>query len=188
MPASENGQLERSAVVLFVDHQHPIAEGAKTADRKCVDEIAGKIARAAQIYGIPIVVSAVGQNGEPTLTHNLRETLAGTVPIRLRNGTSSLDEADIARAIEQTERKTLIVCGVLTEIAVLRAALGGVERGYRVLVALDACNGKTERSEWAAVMRMQQAGIEMTSLPAILGELAHDFSDGRTKQAMTLLT
>jgi hypothetical protein len=188
MPETERLPLDRTAVVLFVDHQHPIAEGAKTADRKCVDEAASKIARAAQIFDLPIVVSAVAPNGEPTLTHNLRETLGGSVPIRIRKVTDSFDDRDIARAIEQTGRKTLIVCGILTEIAVERVALSAIDRGYRVLVVLDACNGKTERSEWAAILRMQQAGIEMVSVPSLLGELMHDFTDSRSKQAMPLLS
>ncbi len=188
MPESATPPLEGAAVVLFVDHQHGIVEGAKTADKKSVDDAAGKLARAAQIFNMPIVVSTVVVNGEPQLTHELRETLAGSVPIRVRNGTDSLEDRDVARVIEQTGRKTLIVCGVVTEIAVQRAALSGVAKGYRVMVALDACNGKSERGEWAAVMRMQQAGVEMWSLAAIVGELAHDFSDGRAKQALALLS
>jgi nicotinamidase-related amidase len=188
MPEAAAPDLESAAVVLFVDHQHGIVEGAKTADKKSVDEAAGKLARLAQIFNIPIVVSAVVVNGEPQLTHQLRETLAGSKPVRIRNGTDSLEDHDISRAIEQTGRKTLIVCGVVTEIAVQRAALSGVAKGYRVMVALDACNGKSERGEWASVMRMQQAGVEMWSVPAILGELAHDFSDRRAKQALALLS
>jgi nicotinamidase-related amidase len=188
MPETETPPFEQSAVVLFVDHQHGIAEAGKTADRKCVDEAAGKLARAAQIYDIPIVVSAIGMGGEPQLTHNLREALTGSVPIRLRNGTDSLDDRDILHAIEQTGRKTLVVCGIVTEVAVQRAALGAAKKGYRVMVALDACNGKSERSEWASVVNMQQAGIEMWSVPAILGVLMRDFSDDRSKQALALLS
>jgi nicotinamidase-related amidase len=188
MPEIATPPLEGAAVLLFVDHQHGITEGAKTADKKSVDEAAGKLARAAQIFTMPIVVSTVVVNGEPQLTHQLRETLAGSVPVRVRNGTDSLEDHDIARVIEQTGRKTLIVCGVVTEIAVQRAALSGIAKGYRVMVALDACNGKSERGEWAAVMRMQQAGVEMWSVTAIVGELANDFSDGRAKQALALLS
>lgn len=88
MPETATPHLEGAAVVLFVDHQHGIVEGAKTADKKSVDEAAGKLARAAQIFNIPIVVSTVVVNGEPQLTHQLRETLAGSVPIRVRNGTN----------------------------------------------------------------------------------------------------
>ncbi len=180
--------LALEAVILFVDHQHGIAEGAKTADRGEVDEAAAKLAEAAKLYRIPVVVSAVGVTGEPKLTRRLRDALDESVPVRVRSGSDSFEDRDIVHAIEETGRKTVLIAGILTEVAVERPALTGIERGYRTQVVLDACNGKSERSENAAILRMTQSGVEMTSVPTIIGELARDFSDPRAERALALLT
>lgn len=179
--------LAQDAVVLFVDHQHGIAEGAAATDGKHVDRAAAALAKVARLYDIPIVVSAIDMMGKPELTHALREALGDSVPILTRQGTDSLGESAIVTAIEQTGRKTLLIAGIVTEIAVQRPALHALESGYRTQVVLDACNGKSERSERAAVVRMSQAGVEMTSVPVIIGALAANFADPRTKQAMALL-
>ncbi len=64
-----------------------------------------------------------------------------------------------------------------------RAALGGKARGFDTQVVFDACNGVSERSENAAIHRMTQAGVVLTSVPAVVGELAFDRSDPRTPKA-----
>lgn len=179
--------LADAGVVLFVDHQHGIAEGASTADPKSVDDGAAKFAKAAQIYGMPIIVSVVGVRGEPELTSRLADAVGNSVPMRRRNRPDSLAEPEIAAAIETTGRKTLLIAGIVTEIAVERVALSALDKGYRPQVVLDACNGKSERSEQAAILRMTQAGVEMTSVPTILGELIRDFSDPQTERAFPLL-
>jgi nicotinamidase-related amidase len=180
------GSLAENALVLFVDHQKGIVEGAKATDEALVDATAASLAKAAKLYDIPVIVSAVGLNGEPKLTHRLLAEL-GELPIYVRNGTDSLGDPAIAEAIERTGRKTLLICGVLTEVAVERPALSGVGKGYRVQVVLDACNGLSERSEKAAIERMTHSGVEMTSMPAVIGELAYDFGDPRAKDAFALM-
>lgn len=179
--------LSESAVVLFVDHQRGIAENAQTADRGTVDKNAARLAKAAQIFGMPIVVSVVGLRGEPELTPDVREALGAAVALHDRQGTDSLDDPTIAGLIKDTGRPILLIAGIVTEIAVQRPALSAERHGLRAMVALDACNGRSERSERAALMRMTAAGVELTSLPAIIGELARDFGDPRTKQLFALM-
>jgi nicotinamidase-related amidase len=75
----------------------------------------------------------------------------------------------------------------VTEIAVERAALGGKARGFETQVVFDACDGVSERTEDAAIHRMSHAGVVLTSLPAVVGELAFALSDPRTPKAFGVL-
>lgn len=184
---NHNSKLAGDGIVLFVDHQHGIAERARTSERKDVDLAAAKLAKLARTYGMPVVVSAIAMSGPPKITSELKDALGDDVAVLVRNGTDSLDEPAIADAIEKTGRKTLLIAGIVTEVAVQRPALSGLTRGFRTQVVLDACNGAGERSENAAVARMTQAGVEMTSVPTIIGELAADFADPRVKQVLPLL-
>ena len=179
--------LAARAVVLFVDQQEGIAERGSSADPKTAGKMAATLARAAQIYDIPIVVSAVALGMEPKLIKPLRDCLGQEHRILTRVGTDSFDDETIKGTIEATGRKTLLLSGVVTEVAVQRAALHALEEGYEVRVVLDACNGASERSEKASMERMVHAGIIMTSVPQTLGELATNFSDPKAQQAIGLL-
>ena len=178
--------LATTGIVLLADHQHGPAERGTTATAADVDRHAATLVRAAAIYDMPVVISAVGMAGAPKLTPQVSEA-AGGIRVHERGGTDSMSDPAIAGAIEATGRKTLLIAGILTEIAVQRAALSAKAKGYDVRVVLDACNGRSERSEWAAIERMTSAGIIMTSVPAVLGELMVDFSDPRMQQVRSLL-
>lgn len=187
MQNRDNVALAESAAILFVDHQHGIAESAQTAEFQTVDKNAARLAKAAQIFGMPIVVSVVGIRGKPELTPELRAALGESVALYERLGTDSLDDPAIAELLKETGRSTLLIAGIVTEIAVQRPALSAARHGYWAQVVLDASNGRSERSERAALMRMTAAGVVLTSIPAILGELARDFSDPRTKELLGLM-
>jgi nicotinamidase-related amidase len=82
----------------------------------------------------------------------------------------------------------VLIAGIITEIAVQRAALGGKARGFDTQVIFDACNGASERSEDASMHRMSYGGIALSSVPAVIGELATDFNDSRTGKLFGLFS
>ena len=104
-----------------------------------------------------------------------------------RTTTDSFDNAAIRAAIEATGRKTILIAGVATEVAVQRPSLTAVRHGFTVHVVLDACGGVSERSERASLERLVQAGVVLTSVPSLAGELAADFTQPRAQEALSVL-
>jgi nicotinamidase-related amidase len=121
------------------------------------------------------------------LTSALQDALGKDVKIHVRSTTDSFDNEEIRQTIESLNRSTVLIAGIVTEVAVQRPALSGKERGLDTRVVLDACNGASERSEHAALTRMAHAGVVLTSVPSILGELAVDLGDPRAQKAIGLL-
>jgi nicotinamidase-related amidase len=76
------------------------------------------------------------------------------------------------------------VAGVATEVIVQHSALSGTARGYQVQVIVDACGGLTQRTEDAALRRLTQAGVVITSVASLAGQLAGDFTQPRGSQAL----
>lgn len=183
MNAEQN--LIQNAVVVFADLQDGIIDGAQTNDPKNIAKKANALARLAQIFSIPIEVTTVPV-GPGTLASELSAVL-GTPNIHVRTTTSAFDNPGFRKAIEDSKRRVIVVCGVATEIAVQRLTLAALRAGFEVQVVLDACGGFSERSEKAALARMQQAGAVLTSLPAIAGELAADFTQPQAGQALGIL-
>lgn len=179
--------LSARAVVLIIDHLETVAPLGHTVAANTVDRTAAGLATAAKLFNIPIIISAISMGGAPKLTPALAKAL-GDATLHIRQTTDSFDDPAIGGAIESTGRRTVLIAGIVTEIAVQRAALGGKQRGFDTQVVFDACNGLSERSEDAALHRLNHAGVALTSLPAVVGDLAIDFSDARTQQLFGLLS
>jgi nicotinamidase-related amidase len=62
-------------------------------------------------------------------------------------------EPELARLLEEDAADTLIISGAETDVCVLAAALGGVDRGYRVIIPADAICSSSDRTH-DALMRL----------------------------------
>jgi len=176
------------ALVLLADLQEGIVERARTIDRQSLGRGVSSLAQLAKIFELPVIVTTVpGQDGGlAKLIPEIENVLGAMTPMQ-RFTTDAFDNDAIRRAVEATGRKTLLVAGVATEIAVQRPSLTAVRNGYTVHVVLDACGGITARSEEASLYRLVQAGVVLTSIPSLAGELAADFSQPKAQQAISIL-
>jgi uncharacterized OB-fold protein/nicotinamidase-related amidase len=177
--------LAQNAVVVFADLQDGIIDHAHTNEPKRIAKAAAALAKLAGIFSIPVEVTTIPM-GPGTLAADLAAALPNAKP-HVRTTTSSFDNPGFRKAIEDSKRRVLLVCGVATEIAVQRLTLAALRAGFDVQVVVDASGGFSERSEQAALSRMQAAGASLTSLPTIIGELAADFTQPQAGQALGIL-
>jgi nicotinamidase-related amidase len=175
-------------LVVFADLQAGIADLPLTVPFDRLRRSVKALARLAKTFDLPVLVTAVpGQDGSaPALLPELSEVL-GHTPVFLRTTPDSFDNEAIARAIRDSGRKTLLMAGVATEVAVGLPSLTGAGLGYAVQLVLDACGGVSERSEQAMLIRLAQAGAVTTSVPSLCGELAGDFSQPVGQAAIGIL-
>lgn len=176
------------AVVLFVDLQAGIVELTKTNPLARLKPAVVGLAKLAKLFAMPVFVSGI-QGDDGSAAKVLPELIAvlGDVPTQHRTTCDSLRNAEIVAAIQATGRKTLLISGVATELAVQLAALTGADLGYRVFVVLDACGGMSERTEQAALLRMGQAGVTAVSVMTLAGEIAGDLREGKAQQAIGIV-
>jgi nicotinamidase-related amidase len=178
----------KDALVLFADLQEGIVERARTIDRDSLGRGVGALAELAKIFELPVIVTTVpGQDGGPAKLIPEIEAVLGSVRPMQRSTTDSFDNEAIRSAIQATGRKILLIAGVATEVAVQRPSLTALRYGYAVQVVLDACGGVSARSEQASLHRLVQAGVVLTSIAALAGELAADFSQPKAQQALGVL-
>ena len=175
-------------VILFVDLQSGIIERSATNPLPRLRAGVRAVAQLARLFDMPVVVSAIpGQDGGAAqITPEIGEVM-GDVLTHHRTTCDSMLNAEIASAIETTGRKTLLISGVATELAVQLAALTATDRGYRVFAVVDACGGMSERTEQAALLRMGQAGASTVSVMTLAGEMAGDLREPKAQQAVGIL-
>jgi hypothetical protein len=185
----EHSEIEVSdTLVLFADLQAGIADLPLTVPYTRLQKGVFALSRLAHLLGMPAIVSAVkGQDGSsaqvmPEIMQGL-----GELPIYYRTTTDSFKNEAIKEAIEATGRKTILIAGAATEVAVQLPALSGSNLGYRVFIVVDAVGGISERTEDAALRRIAQAGGSTVSVATLAGELAGDFSQPIAQQAIGIL-
>lgn len=175
-------------LVVFADLQAGIADLPLTVPAERLRRSVKALAKLARTFDLPVLVTAVpGQGGgAPALLPELAEVL-GDTKVYLRTTPDSFDNAAIARTIADSGRRTLLMAGVATEVAVGLPGLTAAGLGYSVQLVMDACGGVSERSEQAMLGRLGQAGAATTSVPTLCGELAGDFSEPRGQAAIAIL-
>ncbi len=176
------------AVVLLIDLQAGIADKPLTVPTKELKKGVGGLCKIAALFELPVVVSGLHNPGgsDAKFLPEVKEAL-GDYLIHYRTSADSLENADIKAAIEATGRKTLLIGGTVTEIAVQMAALSALDLGYRVFVVVEAVAGASPRTEDAAFHRLLQAGATTTSATALCLEIAGDFRQPQGEQAMKIL-
>lgn len=176
------------AALLFADLQSGIVELSQTNPVERLKKQVRGLAKLAKLFGIPAFVSGVrGEDGKAaTMIPEIAESL-GDLPTRHRTTCDSFQNEEIVSAIKATGRRTLLISGVATELAVQLPALTASDQGYRVYVVVDACGGMSERTEQAALQRMALAGATTLSVMTLAGELAGDFREAKAQQAIGIL-
>ena len=185
----EHSKIEVSdTLVLFADLQAGIADLPLTVPYTRLQKGVLALSRLAHLLGMPAIVSAIqGQDGSPAkIMPEIAQGL-GELPVHYRTTADSFENQAIKQAIEATGRKTILIAGTATEVAVQLPALSGSDLGYRVFIVIDAVAGISERTEDAALRRIAQAGASTVSVATLSGELAGDFSQPRAQQAIGIL-
>jgi nicotinamidase-related amidase len=178
----------QDTLVLFADLQAGIVELSQTNPLDRLQKAVRALAKLTRLLAMPALVSGVrGEDGSPAkVIPQIAEGL-GELPTHHRTTCDSFLNEEIVSAIKATGRRTLLIAGVATEIAVQLAALTASDQGYRVYVVLDACGGMSERTEQAALHRLAKAGVTTVSVMTLAGELAGDFREARAQQAIAIL-
>jgi hypothetical protein len=176
------------AFLLLADLQGGIADLPLTVPEPQLRRGVSALLRLASIFELPKLITAVpGGDGQVSPLMPELEAARSGAPIFVRTTPNSMNDAEIRRAIEASGRKTILVSGVATEVAVQLPSLTLAAEGYDVHVIVDACGGVSPRTENAALRRLIAAGVKTSSLPTLVGELAGDFRELRGQQAIGVL-
>jgi hypothetical protein len=175
-------------LVLFVDLQAGISDLPLTIPYARLQKGVFALSRLAHLLGMPAIISAVKGQGESSadIMPEIAQGL-GELPVYYRTTTDSFENQAIKQAIEATGRKTILIAGTATEVAVQLPALSASDLGYRVFIVVDAVAGISERTEDAALRRIVQAGASTIPIATLAGELAGEFSQPTAQQAIKIL-
>ena len=183
-PVKDHLLTPQNATFVIIDYQPVQVNSIASMDRQLlINNIVGA-ARAAVVYGLPIVHSTVnvktGLNKPPI--PQLRKALE-RYPTYDRTSINSWEDVEFRKAVAETGRKKLVMTALWTEACLTFPALDALREGYEVYVPVDAVGGTSVAAHEAALRRIEQAGGRMISVPQLFCELQRDWQRAETVTA-----
>lgn len=162
-------------VFIFVDHQPQMAFGVASIDRQSLKNNAVALAKAAKLFGAPIILTAVETEAFSGYIWPELLDVVQQKPIE-RTSMNSWDSAELVAAVKATGRKKLVIAALWTEACLLFPALSALEEGFEVYMVTDASGGTTLEAHEGAIRRIENAGGQsLTTITALL-ELQRDWA------------
>jgi len=158
-----------NCAVIFIDHQPEMFFDVGSIDRQVLLNNLLVLAKAAKIFGVPVILTAVeSKEFKGALIPELLGLFPEETPIE-RSTMNSWDNADFVAAVKKTGRKNLVIAALWIEVCLAMPALQALTDGYFVYVVEDASGGTNLVAHHAALRRIEQAGaVSVTALQVLL--------------------
>src|SRR5947199_3557191 len=162
-----------NAALLLIDHQVGLFTGVRDIPVAELKHNVVALAKAAQVLGVPTIVTATSPEMWGPVIPELTEALPG-VPIIARTTVNAFDDAWFAKAVEATGRKKLIIAGVSTEVCLAFPAIHATGLGSDAYAVIDASVTFRDTKRITGLLRMVQAGVIVTDYATVAVEMLKD--------------
>src|SRR5512133_1917969 len=155
--------------VVFIDYQPQMLLAVANIDRQSLFNNMLVLAKAAKIFSVPVILTAVESNGfSGKIAPQLRELFPDQQLIE-RTGMNAWDNEEFVAAIKRTGRKNFIIAALWSETCLAFPAVQMLEEGFGIYVVEDASGGMSQTAHAAAIRRIEQAGgVSLTALQVLL--------------------
>jgi nicotinamidase-related amidase len=176
-PVADPLLTPQNAALLVIDYQPSQFATVTSIDRDLLTRNIVSVARIANTYGLPIVLSTgiVGANGQPPTIPELKAVLSDSVELD-RTQINSWEDVEFRRAVEATGRKKLVMAALWTEVCLTFPALDALREGYEVFPVVDAVGGTSPEAHRAGLERIVHAGAQPIGWVSLACELQRDWA------------
>jgi nicotinamidase-related amidase len=164
--------------VIFIDHQPELLSGVANGDRRDLRDSVEVLAKAAKIFSVPVILTAVEAKGfSGKIAPLLLDFFPDQTPIE-RSSMNAWDDQGFVAAVRSTGRRNFLMAALWSEACLVFPALQMLEEGYGVYAIKDASRGTSPAAQEAALRRIEQAGgVSLTALQVLL-EFQRDWARG----------
>jgi isochorismate hydrolase len=163
---AQSGLIEREdSLLVIIDMQERLFP--VMAEKEDLANQVMKLVRFSKIAGLPVVVTEQEKLG-PTLPE-IRGELASAAPVPKVDFNCFGCEAFL-KSVQESEKKTLILCGIEAHICVAQTALHAAS-DYEVHVVADAIASRSPENKRIALERMSRNRVTITSTEMVIYEL-----------------
>jgi nicotinamidase-related amidase len=155
--------------VIFIDYQPQMFFGGTNGDWGELLRNGLLLARAAKMFGVPVVLTAVESEDFDGAVAPQLHALFPDKPVVQRSSMNAWDDPGFVSAVRGTGRRNFLLAGLWSEACVVFPALQMLEEGYGVYAVKDASRGTSPAAQETALRRIEQAGgVSLTALQVLL--------------------
>ena len=177
-PLTDRLLTAENAALLIVDFQPAQIRSVVTIEQERLVENAAMLCRAARLFGLPVILSALKVSNDPGPTvPQVTEIVPDVAPI-VRTTLNPWEDDRFLDAVIATGRRKLVFAALWSEVVLSFAVLSAIQDGYEAYTVIDATGGTSDLAHSAALSRMSEAGANQTSCVQLICELQRDC--GRT--------
>ena len=180
-PVQDHLLTPRNCAFIIIDYQPVQVNSIASMERQLLVSNIVRATKAATLYGLPIVHSAVNvATGINKPAIKAVRTLLENVPTYDRTSINAWEDVEFRRAVQATGRKKLVMTALWTEACLTFPALDAMREGYEVYAVADAVGGTSVVAHEMALRRIEQAGARMISVTQLFCELQRDWARKQT--------
>ena len=163
-------------VVLLIDHQAGLISLVQDYSPNEFKNNVLALAESAKFFNLPTILTTSFENGpNGPLVPEIKDFHPNAPYIARPGQINAWDNEDFVKAVKDTGRKQLIMAGVVTDVCVAFPALSALEEGFDVFVVADSSGTFSKDVRDAALIRMQDAGVQMMNWFSVVCELHRDW-------------
>ncbi len=138
-------------------------------EQKRVKDNIIRIVEGAKTLKIPIIWTEQYSKGLGPTIPELRAALGGHTCYE-KITFSCADDNQILKAVEKVNPRDILLCGIEAHVCVYQTAADLIDRGNRVHLVSDAVMSRHKSNHEIALQRMEQIGVNITSVEMALFE------------------
>lgn len=174
----------QDTILVLIDYMPSLMLACHTMEPQVLRNNAVALAKIGAAFELPVLTTG-GRPNDPFLTEVSDASGPGLVHID-RSSVDCFASAAFEDAVEKTGRKSIVFAGITTDLCVMQPALSARARGLNVQVVVDASACFTQQIEDVSLLRLQQAGVTLTTWVMLAAELhrASNWQEGAGPKLM----
>jgi nicotinamidase-related amidase len=148
------------SVLVVIDVQEGFVTDTADAQRTGLLERIRPLGTHAEWAGIPVLATVEMPQRWGTF-HPLLESAFPDIPVLVKGVFGLADDDAVFPAVEATDRRTVVLVGLQTDVCVAQSAIGLRRKGYEVVCIVDAVGSVHAVAHEAGLERMRSAGVVM---------------------------
>lgn len=142
--------------------------------------------RGCQLLEVPIVRVEQNPNGLGATTPEIAELLADNQAIP-KMTFSAFGEDDFRKALEQNNRKNILIAGIEAHVCVYQTSVELLEAGYHIHLITDAVSSRTSENKLLGIQKIKDEGAKLSGTEMVLFELQKTCEGERFRQLLKLI-
>ena len=156
-----------TSLLIVIDVQEKIF--ATMYEQKRVKDNIVRMVEGAKILKVPIIWTEQYSKGLGPTIPELKSALKGHTCYE-KITFSCADDDQILKAVEKVKPKDILLCGIEAHVCVYQTAVELIEMGNAVHVVVDAVMSRYKSNHEVALRKMEQVGVNITSVEMALFE------------------